>query len=150
VELSGLSPAAIGHATRTDAATCPRKNPARDSSRSAAIDSDSRRRSASGICRNPHAGATSFSMNSGRGMPRLARLTGSDRASRTLIGSLTTEKTDPKDANLLVTATAEADLTPLARLGRRLQGRARGRNRGGEVFPAVPGGNNLGRLCPWK
>ncbi len=41
-----------------------------------------------------------------------------------LIGSLTTEKPDPKDADVLVTVTDAADLALLARLGRRLQGRA--------------------------
>ena len=40
-----------------------------------------------------------------------------------LIGSITTEKPDPKDVDLLVTVTEDADLDPLARLGRRLQGR---------------------------
>jgi hypothetical protein len=41
-----------------------------------------------------------------------------------LIGSLTTDEPDPKDADLLVTLTNEADLAPLARLGRQLQGHA--------------------------
>ena len=55
-----------------------------------------------------------------------------------LIGSLTTEKPDPKDADVLVTVNEDADLAPLARLGRRLQGRAQTLNRGGEVFLADP------------
>ncbi len=67
-----------------------------------------------------------------------------------LIGSLTTEKPDPKDADVLVTVTEEADLVPLARLTRRLQGRAQTLNRGGEVFLADPKGKYLGRICPWK
>jgi hypothetical protein len=50
-----------------------------------------------------------------------------------LIGSLTTEKLEPKDADLLVTVTDDADLEPLARLGRRLQGRAQSINRGGDI-----------------
>jgi hypothetical protein len=66
-----------------------------------------------------------------------------------LIGSLTTEKLDPKDADLLVTITNDTDLEPLARLGRRLQGRAQSRNRGGDVFLADPDGNYLGRTCHW-
>jgi predicted nucleotidyltransferase len=67
-----------------------------------------------------------------------------------LIGSITTEKPEPKDVDLLVTITEDADLDPLARLGRRLQGRAQSHNRGGDVFLADPKGNYLGRTCHWK
>ena len=67
-----------------------------------------------------------------------------------LIGSLTTAKVDPKDADVLVTVTAEADLAPLAKLGRRLQGRAQSFNRGGDIFLADPEGKYLGRTCAWK
>ena len=51
-----------------------------------------------------------------------------------LIGSLTTDEPDPKDADVLVTVADEADLAPLAGLGRKLQGHAQSFNRGGEVF----------------
>ena len=67
-----------------------------------------------------------------------------------LIGSLTTGEPDPNDADLLVTVTDEADLAPLATLGRRLLGRAQSINRGGEVFLADPENRYLGRICPWK
>ena len=67
-----------------------------------------------------------------------------------LIGSMTTNKADPKDVDMLVTVTDDADLVPLARIGRRLQGRAQTMNRGGEVFLADERGNYLGRICPWK
>jgi hypothetical protein len=67
-----------------------------------------------------------------------------------LIGSLTTAKADPKDADLLVTVTADADLVPLAKLARSLQGHAQGFNRGGDIFLADPQGNYLGRTCPWR
>ncbi|KAA3663501.1 MAG: hypothetical protein DWQ04_10490 [Chloroflexi bacterium] len=67
-----------------------------------------------------------------------------------LIGSLTTDKPDPKDADLLVTVTNGMDLTPLATLGRKLQGHAQSFNRGGEVFLADPQHHYLGRTCPWK
>jgi hypothetical protein len=67
-----------------------------------------------------------------------------------LIGSLTTDKMDPKDADLLVTVTDDADLTPLATVGRKLQGHAQNFNRGGEVFLADPAHRYLGRICPWK
>jgi hypothetical protein len=67
-----------------------------------------------------------------------------------LIGSLTTQKSDPKDADLLVTVADDADLPALAQRARRLQGRAQGFNRGGDVFLTDPRGNYLGRTCPWK
>jgi predicted nucleotidyltransferase len=67
-----------------------------------------------------------------------------------LIGSLTTEEPDPKDADLLVTVADDTDLTPLATLGRKLQGHAQSFARGGEVFLADPQGHYLGRTCPWK
>jgi len=67
-----------------------------------------------------------------------------------LIGSLTTDEPDPKDADLLVTVTDEADLKPLAALGRKLAGHAQSFNRGGEVFLADPRGRYLGRTCPWR
>src|SRR5512142_1692511 len=67
-----------------------------------------------------------------------------------LISPLTTNQPNPKDADLLVSATQDADLAPLARLRRRLQGRAQGSNRGGDIFLVDPLGNYLGRICPWK
>jgi predicted nucleotidyltransferase len=67
-----------------------------------------------------------------------------------LIGSLTTNKADPKDADLLVTVTDDTDLAPLASLSRKLRGHAQTMNRGGEVFLTDPRNTYLGRICPWK
>src|SRR6266542_1977454 len=67
-----------------------------------------------------------------------------------LIGSLATDKLNPKDADLLVTIRDDADLVLLAALGRKLQGHAQQRNRGGEVFFCLPEGAYLGRTCFWK
>jgi len=53
-----------------------------------------------------------------------------------MFGSLTTNKPDPKDADLLITVKNDLDLSRLAKAGRRLQGRAQSLNRGGEVFLA--------------
>ncbi len=76
------------------------------------------------------------------------RLTGITRIA--LIGSLTTNKADPKDIDLLVTVTDDTDLAPLASLSRKLQGHAQQMNRGGEVFLADPQNKYLGRICQWK
>lgn len=67
-----------------------------------------------------------------------------------LIGSLATDKPDPKDANVLVTVTDDANLEPLATLGRKLAGHAQSFRRGGDVFLADPRGNYLGRTRPWR
>ncbi len=67
-----------------------------------------------------------------------------------LIGSLTTAKVDPKNIDLLVTVTDDADLAPLAAMTRKLSGRAQGLNRGGEVFLASPNSEYLGRVCQWR
>jgi predicted nucleotidyltransferase len=76
------------------------------------------------------------------------RLPGISRVA--LIGSLTTNKADPKDADLLITVTDDTELASLARLSRRLQGHAQNMNRGAEVFLADPNNNYLGRICHWK
>ncbi len=67
-----------------------------------------------------------------------------------LIGSLTTDKPNPKDVDLLVSVTDEANLAPLAALGRKLQGHTMSFGSGGEVFLANPQGQYIGRTCPWK
>jgi hypothetical protein len=67
-----------------------------------------------------------------------------------LIGSLTTSKPIPKDADLLVTIARGIDLGPLARVGRRLQGRAQSLNLGADIFLCDERGKYLGRLCPYR
>jgi hypothetical protein len=67
-----------------------------------------------------------------------------------LLGSLATEKSDPKDVDLLITVTDEADLAPIASAARRLKGHAQSYNHGADVFVADPKGQYLGRLCHWK
>jgi Uncharacterised protein family (UPF0158) len=68
-----------------------------------------------------------------------------------LIGSLATDEPSPKDADLLVTVTPDANLSPLATLGRKLHASAQsGTGRGGEVFLADPAGSYLGRFCQWR
>lgn len=67
-----------------------------------------------------------------------------------LVGSLTTAKPEPKDTDLIVTVLDEADLAPLAKLGRKLQGSAGSLGRGADIFLADIAGNYLGRICHWK
>lgn len=67
-----------------------------------------------------------------------------------IIGSLTTTKTDPKDADILVTVEDEADLTALATASRRLKGLAQSKNKGADIFLANPLGEYIGRICHWR
>ena len=67
-----------------------------------------------------------------------------------LIGSLATDKENPKGADVLVTVDDDADLTPLATAGRRLKGHAQSRNKGADIFLADPSGNYIGRICHWR
>lgn len=67
-----------------------------------------------------------------------------------LVGSLASEKDDPKDADVLVTVDSDADLTSLATAGRRLKGRAQSRNKGADIFLVDPSGNYIGRTCHWR
>jgi hypothetical protein len=67
-----------------------------------------------------------------------------------LVGSLTTGKPNPKDADVLVTVTEEAELAPLAQAGRRLKGAAQSLNLGGDIFLANAQEEYIGRTCHWK
>ena len=67
-----------------------------------------------------------------------------------VIGSLTTEKLSPKDADVLVTVRDDADLECLSRLGRKLKGIAQTRNLGADIFLADQAGHYIGRTCPFK
>jgi hypothetical protein len=67
-----------------------------------------------------------------------------------LVGSLASNKEDPKDADVLVTVEDAADLTALAAAGRKLKGRAQSRNKGADIFLADPAGTYIGRTCHWR
>jgi len=67
-----------------------------------------------------------------------------------LLGSITTNKQNPKDIDFLVVVDEDADLEPLARLGRKLKGRAQHMNRGADIFLADTQGRCIGRTCSWK
>jgi hypothetical protein len=90
-----------------------------------------------------------FLLQEGLGFIRTAsRLPGVLRIA--LIGSLTTEKADPKDIDLLLTVADDLDLEHLASAGRRLKGRAQGRNSGADIFLLNSQGEYIGRTCQWR
>jgi hypothetical protein len=67
-----------------------------------------------------------------------------------LVGSLTTDKPVPKDADVLVTIDADMDLAALARIGRRLKGTGQKINLGGDVFLTDAAGRYIGRICHYR
>lgn len=67
-----------------------------------------------------------------------------------LLGSITTNKKDPKDIDFLVVVDNDAELEPLAKLGRQIKGRAQQLNRGADIFLANPQGKYIGRTCSWR
>ena len=67
-----------------------------------------------------------------------------------LLGSITTDKKDPKDIDFLLTVRDDADLEPLARLGRKLKGRTQQFGHGAGIFLADPQGKYIGRTCQWQ
>ena len=67
-----------------------------------------------------------------------------------LLGSITTNKKNPKDIDFLVVVDDDVDLQPLARLGRKIKGRAQQMNRGADIFLANPHGKYIGRTCSWR
>ena len=67
-----------------------------------------------------------------------------------LIGSLTTAKPLPKDADVLVTIEDGLDLGPLASAARRLKGTAQQMNLGADIFLANPRGQYVGRICHYR
>lgn len=78
----------------------------------------------------------------------VTKLSGVRRVS--LLGSITTSKEDPKDIDYLVVIDDDVDLEPLARLGRKIKGRAQQLNRGADIFLADPRGAYIGRTCSWR
>ena len=67
-----------------------------------------------------------------------------------LVGSLTTAKPLPKDADVLVTIEDGLDLGPLARAARRLKGTAQQMNLGADIFLADAQGRYVGRICHYR
>lgn len=83
-----------------------------------------------------------------RFIKRVVKMPGIKRIA--IIGSLTKAKTDPKDADILITIDDEADLTALAAAARTLKGMAQSKNKGADIFLANPSGKYIGRICHWR
>lgn len=67
-----------------------------------------------------------------------------------LLGSILTDKAQPKDIDLLVTIEPDVDWEELARLGRRLRGRGQATCSGADIFLADGTPSYLGRICHYR
>jgi hypothetical protein len=67
-----------------------------------------------------------------------------------LVGSLTTTKPIPHDADVLVSIDETIDFSRLALAGRRLKGAAQHINLGADVFLADERGHHIGRICGYR
>lgn len=67
-----------------------------------------------------------------------------------LVGSLTTEKSRPKDADVLVTVGDEVHLRSLTKLGRKLKGAGQSHGSGADIFLSNTSGHYIGRTCSWR
>ena len=84
----------------------------------------------------------------GRFVERARHLAGVERIA--LIGSLTTPKEHPKDADVLTTISNDVDLAALATVARKLKGAGQRRNSGADVFLCNKAGDYLGRTCSYR
>ena len=84
----------------------------------------------------------------GRFVERARHLAGVERIA--LIGSLTTPKEHPKDADVLTTISNDVDLAALATVARKLKGAGQRRNSGADVFLCNKAGDYLGRTCFYR
>jgi len=66
------------------------------------------------------------------------------------IGSICTEKAEPKDVDLLLTISPAVDMEHLAKLGRQLKGKTQRINHGADIFLSNPKGEYIGRTCRWR
>lgn len=67
-----------------------------------------------------------------------------------VVGSLVSDKARPKDADVLVTVSANTDYRALARAGRQFQGRAQQINSTADIFLCDPALRYLGRICHYR
>ncbi len=67
-----------------------------------------------------------------------------------LPGSLTTNKQNPKDADLLVQVKDEIDIESLAAAGRRIKGRGQSLASGADIFLCNMEGQYIGRTCSFR
>ena len=66
------------------------------------------------------------------------------------VGSITTDKRNPKDIDFLVTVADNVELDKLAAAGRRLKGTAQTKSLGADIFLANEQNQYIGRTCGWK
>ncbi|MBL8692763.1 MAG: hypothetical protein JNJ88_01565 [Planctomycetes bacterium] len=81
-------------------------------------------------------------------MRRITLVRGVQRVA--LIGSIVTDKCNPKDIDFLLTVSAEIDMGAAALAGRRLKGSLQGYNSGADVFLCDIHHQYIGRTCSYR
>lgn len=76
------------------------------------------------------------------------QITGVRRVS--LLGSICTDRHNPKDIDFLLVIGDDIELEALATEGRRLKGRTQQVNRGADIFLANDRGEYVGRICHYR
>lgn len=100
------------------------------------------RSSASSPIREPLLQAVLQFVRAARHRPEVQRIA--------LIGSLTSDKPEPKDADVLVTLISLDHLADFAELGRKLKGATQRHNRGADIFLCSSSYQYLGRTCSFR
>ena len=67
-----------------------------------------------------------------------------------LVGSLTTERSNPKDIDFLLTVSTVVDMEVVATMGRKLKGGLQGHASGADVFLCDTNHQYIGRTCAYR
>lgn len=67
-----------------------------------------------------------------------------------LVGSITTDKQNPKDIDFLLTVSDEFDIEAAATVGRKLKGFLQGLNSGADIFLCDASHRYIGRTCNYR
>ena len=67
-----------------------------------------------------------------------------------VVGSIISDKRNPKDIDFLITIADNVELDRIAAAGRRLKGTAQTKNLGADIFLANEHNQYIGRTCGWK
>jgi hypothetical protein len=79
---------------------------------------------------------------------RIVRVRGVVRVA--LVGSMTTDKPNPKDIDFLLTVSDEFDIAEAATVGRKLKGCLVGHNSGADIFLCDTNHRYIGRTCNYR
>lgn len=79
---------------------------------------------------------------------RIIQMRGVERVA--LVGSLATDKQNPKDIDFLLTVSDDFDIAAAAEIGRKLKGGLQGHNSGADIFLCDTNHRYIGRTCNYR